>query len=106
MTYMTLSPPARASLDRGKIVCMDGTYPDGGSATPRGGLETNEAKLADYLEAFASAPRAALTMSLGRLSRGTSGVIPALLTMRRYYDAHLCLGQEGGGHLGRLAGSA
>jgi hypothetical protein len=37
----------------GKIVCMDGTHPDGGSATPRGGLEMGEAKLADYLEAFA-----------------------------------------------------
>lgn len=46
--------PTRSGITRpGKIVCMDGTHPDGGSATPRGGLETNEAKLADYLEAFA-----------------------------------------------------
>ena len=46
--------PTRSGLTRmGKIVCMDGTHPDGGSATPRGGLEMSQAKLADYLEVFA-----------------------------------------------------
>lgn len=44
----------RSGITRmGKIVCMDGTHPDGGSAAPRGGLEISQAKLADYLEAFA-----------------------------------------------------
>ncbi|MGC2809636.1 MAG: hypothetical protein WA303_04595 [Bradyrhizobium sp.] len=46
--------PTRSGITRpGKIVCMDGTHSDGGSATPRGGLGANEAQLADYLETFA-----------------------------------------------------
>jgi hypothetical protein len=46
--------PTSSGITRlGKIVCMDGTNPDGGSASPRGGLEISEAELADYLETFA-----------------------------------------------------
>lgn len=45
--------PTRSGITRlGNIVCMDGTHPDGGSATPRGGLEMGQSELADYLEKF------------------------------------------------------